>query len=192
METILSDEFYPEEGVPTGGVLAVTCFRLEDQWAALMYCQGHLQSTICGWPGNLFSWALPGHYRDIYSRQWMQYRNGWLGMVSSLQPTNAKSYILLHPDLGLRDPLQSGLATLFCQWRSQWNSWGCGGTRTSHSRSTSVCSQPLPSAFSIFVGSRQRHTSDAVPGHCSLQAGLWLHCVLHSVKHRSTTSGQHP
>ena len=36
-------------------------------------------------------------------------------------------------------------------------------------------------------------TSDAVPGHCSLQAALWLHyCVLHSVKHRFTTTGQHP
>ena len=27
--TILSDEFYPEEAVPTGGVLAVTCFDLK-------------------------------------------------------------------------------------------------------------------------------------------------------------------
>ena len=27
--TTLSDEFYPEEGVPTGGVLAVTCFGLK-------------------------------------------------------------------------------------------------------------------------------------------------------------------
>ena len=27
--TILSDEFQPEEGVPTGGVLAVTCFGLK-------------------------------------------------------------------------------------------------------------------------------------------------------------------
>ena len=27
--TILSDEFYPEEGVPTGGVLVVTCFGLK-------------------------------------------------------------------------------------------------------------------------------------------------------------------
>ena len=26
---IVSDEFYPEEGVPTGGVLAVTCFGLK-------------------------------------------------------------------------------------------------------------------------------------------------------------------
>ena len=43
----------------------------------------------------------------------MQYRNGRQGMVTSLQPTNAKLHILLHPDLGLRDPLQSRLATLY-------------------------------------------------------------------------------
>ena len=48
-------------------------------------------------------------------------------MVSSLQPTNTKSYISLHPDLGLRDPLQSRLATLFCQWRNKSGSLGCGG-----------------------------------------------------------------
>ena len=39
-------------------------FPTEDQWAALMYCEGHLQSTICGRPGNLFSWALPGHHKE--------------------------------------------------------------------------------------------------------------------------------
>ena len=27
--TALADEFYPEEGIPTGGVLAVTCFGLQ-------------------------------------------------------------------------------------------------------------------------------------------------------------------
>ena len=105
------------------------------------YCcwyEGHLQSIICGRPGNLVSWAFPGHHRYIYSMQWMQYRNRRQGMVSSLQPTNAKIYILLHPDLGLRDPLKSRLATLFCQRRSQRSSLGCGGTRTSFSRSTSM------------------------------------------------------
>ena len=29
IKTTLSDEFFPEEGVPTGGVLAVTCFGLK-------------------------------------------------------------------------------------------------------------------------------------------------------------------
>ena len=41
--------------------------RTEDQWAALTYCQGHLQSTICGWPGNLLSRALPGHHRETFT-----------------------------------------------------------------------------------------------------------------------------
>ena len=39
--------------------------RSEDQWAALMYCEGHLQSTVRGWPRNLFSWALPRHHRHL-------------------------------------------------------------------------------------------------------------------------------
>ena len=60
-------------------------------------------------------------------------------MVSGLQPTSAKSYISLHPGLGLRDPPLWGLETHFCQWRSPRSSSGCGGTRTSHLRNTSVC-----------------------------------------------------
>ena len=39
----------------------------EDQWAALMHCQGHLQSIIRGWPGYLFSWALPGHHSETFT-----------------------------------------------------------------------------------------------------------------------------
>ena len=69
----------------------------------------------------------------------MPYRNGRQGMASGLQPTSAKSYISLHHDLGLRDPTLWGLETHFCQWRSPRNSLGCGGTRTSHLRSTTVC-----------------------------------------------------
>ena len=34
-----------------------------------------------------------------------------------------------------------GLETHFCRWRSPRSSLGCGGTRTSHLRSTSVCSR---------------------------------------------------
>ena len=45
---------------------------------------------------------------------------------------------------------------------------------------------------SFEVGRRQRHTSGVVLGHCSPQARLWLHCVWHSIEHRSTTTGQHP
>ena len=41
--------------------------RSEDQWAALMYCEGHLQSTVCGWTRNLFSWVLPRHHRETFT-----------------------------------------------------------------------------------------------------------------------------
>ena len=45
------------------------CYMLwsKDQWAALMYCKGHLQSTVRGWPRNLFSWALAGHHRETFT-----------------------------------------------------------------------------------------------------------------------------
>ena len=69
----------------------------------------------------------------------MQYTNGRQGMVSSLQPRSVKSYISPHPDLGFIDPLQSGLETHFCKWRSQRSSSGCGGTRAFPVRSTFVC-----------------------------------------------------
>ena len=33
-------------------------------------------------------------------------------------------------------------------------------------------------------GEGTRHTPDAVPGHYSLQSGLWLRCVWHSIEHQ--------
>ena len=60
-------------------------------------------------------------------------------MVSGLQPTRAKLYISLHPDLGLRETPLWRLETHFCQWRSPRSSLDCGGTRTTHLRSTFVC-----------------------------------------------------
>ena len=86
---------------------------------------------------SVFEDALWTPLRDLYSRQ--PYRNGRQGMASGLQPTSAKSYISLHHGLGLRDPRLWGLEPHFCQWRSPQSSLGCGGTRTSHFRSTSVC-----------------------------------------------------
>ena len=69
----------------------------------------------------------------------MPYRNGRQGMVSGLQPTSAKWYTSMHPGLGLRDPPLWGLEAHSCRWRSPRSSLGCGGTRTCHLRSTSVC-----------------------------------------------------
>ena len=53
-------------------------------------------------------------------------------------------------------------------------------------------SQPHPSSCSFEVGRRQRHTPAAVLGHCSFQAGLWLHFVQLSIKHGCTATWQHP
>ena len=58
--------------LPRGGCSNWWCpgcdlFWTEDQWTALLHCQGYFQSTICWRPVNLFSWALPGHHRDIFT-----------------------------------------------------------------------------------------------------------------------------
>ena len=52
-------------------------------------------------------------------------------------------------------------------------------------------SEPYPSGRSLEVRRGQRHTFDAVPDHCRLQAGLRLHCVWHSIEYQFTTTGQH-
>ena len=139
---------------------------------------------------------------NIYSTQWMPYRNGQQGMGSGLQPINVKLYISLHPDTKSRDPPQSGSVTHSCQLRNQQNSLGCGGIRTSPSKITSVqgCtkdsvqggSQSHPSGCTLEVGRGQRHPADAVPNHCSFQARLWMYCVWHSIQYQFTTTWQHP
>ena len=79
----------------------------------------------------------------------MPYRNGRQGMVSGLQPTNAKSYISLHPGLELRDPPLWGLETHSCRWRSLWSSLGCGGTRTSFKKHISVLKTRCKEALNL-------------------------------------------
>ena len=64
--TTLSNEFYPEEGVPTGGVLAVTCFGLK--FNELTSCIGRdIFRALCWWPGDVFLWALPGYHRETFT-----------------------------------------------------------------------------------------------------------------------------
>ena len=133
----LSDEFYPEEGVPTCGVLALTCFGLNIN---------ELPSLI---PMDIFrtlfvddlAICVRGRSLDTIERHLQQAvnaRNGQKGMGSGLQPINVKLYISLHPDTKSRDPPQSGSVTHSCQLRNQQNSLGCGGIRTSPSKNTSV------------------------------------------------------
>ena len=68
--TKLSDEFYPEEGVPTGGVLAVTCFGLKINELPSCIAKDIFKAlfvddlAICFWGRSLGT-------IDIYSRQYM-------------------------------------------------------------------------------------------------------------------------
>ena len=61
--TTLSDEFYPEEGVPTGGVLAGTCFGLKINELPSCIAKD-IFKALCRWPGDLFSRTLSGHHRE--------------------------------------------------------------------------------------------------------------------------------
>ena len=53
-------------------------------------------------------------------------------------------------------------------------------------------SQSHLSGCTLEVGRGQRHTTDAVPDHCLLQARLWMYCVWHSIPYQFTTTWQHP
>ena len=52
--------------------------------------------------------------------------------------------------------------------------------------------QSHPSGCTLEVGRGQRHTVDAVPGHCSFQARLQMYCVWHSIQYQFPTTWQHP
>ena len=75
--------------------------------------------------------------RSLDTIEYMPYRNGRQGMVSDLQPTNAKSYTSLHSLPVFSDPRTLGLVTHLCQWRRRHSSSGFGRIRTSPSRNTS-------------------------------------------------------
>ena len=86
--------------------------------------------------------------------------------------------------------------TLF-EWKSQRSLGLWWDSRLSFKKHISVLktvqggSEPYPSGHSLEVGRGQRHAFDAVPGHCTLQAGLGLYCVWHCIEYQFTTTGQH-
>ena len=103
-----------------------------------MYCQGHLQSTLCRWPGDLFSRTLSGHHKETSTAgskcQTGMGNKEWFQVCSPQVQSRTLHYT---PVSGSETTW--GLETHFCRWRSPRSSLGCGETRTSHLRSTSVC-----------------------------------------------------
>ena len=139
--TTLSDEFYPEEGVPTGGALAVTWFGLKinelpsciakDIFKALFVddlaicfrgrsldtIERHLQQAV----NAIQEWATRNDFRSAADK-------------CKVMPFTAPRSRAERPP-----PPLWGYETHFRQWRSPKSSLGCGGTRTSHLSSTPVC-----------------------------------------------------
>ena len=83
------DKFDSEEGVPTGGILAVTCFWLKINDLPSRISRDSFKSLFID---NLVICFLGRSLdtRDIYSRQWTPYKNGQQGMVSGLQPISLR------------------------------------------------------------------------------------------------------
>ena len=116
--TTLFDEFYPEEGVPTGGVLAVTCFGLNIN--ELPCIARHVFRALFVDDLSIY---FPGCSQDTIERH-----------------LSFKKHISV-----LKTQCKEALNLMQVVAHLKW-----GG---------------------------DRDTSDAVPGHCARQAGLWLHCV---------------
>ena len=136
--TTLSDEFYPEEGVPTGGVLAVTCFGLKinelpsciakDIFKALFV--DDLAICLRGLSLDNIETSTAGSecHTGMGDKEWLQ--------VCSPQ---VQSHTFHCTTVSGSETPHCEDWKHFCQWRSPRNSLGCGGTRASHLRSTSVC-----------------------------------------------------
>ena len=139
--TTLSDEFYPEEGVPTGGVLAVTCFGLKINELPSCIAKDIFKAlfvddlAICFRGRSLDT--IERHLQQAVNaiQEWAT-RNGFRFAAHKCKVVHFTA-----PRCRAERPPLWGLETHFCRWRSPRSSLGCGGTRTSHLRSTSVCSR---------------------------------------------------
>ena len=198
IDTTLADEFCPEEGVPTGSVLAVTWFGLkinelpsrisrdifravfvEDLKISFRGCsldtiERHLQQVV----NAIQEWATGNGFRFVAHK---------CKLIHFTAP----------PVPGLGHPLLLGLVTHLCQWRSRRNSSGFGGIHVSFQKHIGALKTKCKEALNLIrvvahLKWGQRHPPDAVPGHCLFQARLWMHCVWHSIKYRPTPTGQHP
>ena len=153
MGTTLSDEFYPEEGVLTGGVLAVHIldWRLMSCPLVLPRTSSELSLLMTWQSSHAFHCTLIPGSEAPHCEDWKH--------------TSASGGVNKVPSTVV------GLAPLIQEAHQCARGTVQGG------------SQPHPNGCSFEVGRRQSYTSDAAPSYCSLQAGLWLHCALLSIKH---------
>ena len=127
--TTLSDEFYPEEGVPTSGVLAVTCFGLKINELPSCIAKDIFKALLV----DDLAICFQGRSLDTIERHLQQ-------AVNAIHEWAARN--------GFRFAAHNCKVIHFTAPRSRaqtppivspQSSLGCGGTRTSHLRSTSVC-----------------------------------------------------
>ena len=189
--TTLSDEFYPEEGVPIGGVLAVTCFGLKinelpsrisrDIFRALFVddlaicfrgrsldtIEKHLQQAV----NAIQEWATRNGFRFVAHK------------CKVVHFTAPHTRVQRPPNIRIGNtplPVEEssvGFAPLLQEAHQGTEDWVQGGP------------QPHPSGRTLQVGRGQRHSPDAVQGHCPIQARLRMYCVWHSIKYRPTPTG---
>ena len=200
--TTLSDEFYPEEGVPTGGILAVTCFGLKinelptciarDIFRVLFV--DDLAICFCGRSLNTIERHLQQAVNAI--QEWAT-RNGFRFAAHKCKVvhfTAPRSRTQRPPTVRVGNTLLSvEESTKFLGlW---WDS------HISFKKHISVIKTQCKDALNLIrvvahlkwggdrdtllMLYRSRHTS-------MLQAGIRLHCLWLSIKHWSTTTGQHP
>ena len=188
--TTLSDEFYPEEGVPTGGVLAVTCFGLKinelpsciakDIFKALFV--DDLAICFRGRSLDTIETSTAGSecHTGMGDKEWLQ--------VCS-PPVQSHTFHCTTVS-GSRDPPLWGSETLLpveesMKFHGLW--WD---SHLSFKKHISVLKTQCKEALNLIrvvahlKWGGDRDTLDAVPCHCSFQVWLWLHCVWHGIKHQ--------
>ena len=196
--TTLSHEFYPEEGVPTGSVLVVTCFGLKinelpsciakDIFKAL-FVDGlaicfrgrsldtiarHLQQAV----NAIQEWATKNGFR------FAAHKCKVVHFTAPRSRAQRPSIVRIGNTLL---PVEESTKFLGLWWDSH----------LSFKKHISVLKTQCKEALNLIrvvahlKWGGERDTLDAVPCHCSFQVWLWLHCVWHSIKHQPTTTGQH-
>ena len=196
----LSDEFYPEEGIPTGGVLAVICFGLKMNELPSLIAKDIFRALFV----DDLAICFRGRSLDTIERHLEQAVNAIQEWATRNEfKFAAHKYKVVHftaPRYKDQRPPQN---------QDQWHppaGWGINKIpsavvgfapllQRAHQCTKDAVqggSQSHPNGCTLEEGRGQRHTADAVPDHCSFQAWLRMYCVWHSIQYQFTTTWQHP